>query len=501
MEFFMSTTATALYFMAFLSATHVTALVGVDAENQVVNVTLIPLVESPSYKDVKLCERIQVSGLSRLKLGSYSSARRVTLVPFPERFHRKIRVCFHKNSSLGLCQCENDSWKSMQNDMSTSVISPYEDRYIDVKFVGDLSASEPVYVTVTFAGEFQRWRLLCLAFGFVLLRLAPIVSSWVPFYYSSSMAIGVCLVVIILLFQGMKLLPTGRKNAFYLMIYGSVLGAGSFLVNQFMESVNSILVNFGISQEMHNPVAVFLLVGIILAGAGFGYWLVRKFVVSEDGTVNVGIAQFVKWGIRIIAVTSIFQSTLDTPLAVALLGSSLATYYSITSMKWLRPRGFTYSRNRSLRTRQNERANKNNKQRAEFLRRSGAMNTRGAIWNSPKSPSAWSDSPVKGMLSTSSQRGTRNRLDYYSTFHKTPSRKKFSEEEWKDFSEESTRQAIAEWASSPEVTDWIIKHSDRIQVLPDDSSDESTGSGSDSTDENVAESSSGLSFFNWHWHK
>jgi hypothetical protein len=31
--------------------------------------------------------------------------------------------------------------------------------------------------------------------------LAPIVSSWVPFYYSSSMVIGVFLVIIIVLFQ------------------------------------------------------------------------------------------------------------------------------------------------------------------------------------------------------------------------------------------------------------------------------------------------------------
>ncbi|THG16569.1 hypothetical protein TEA_028784 [Camellia sinensis var. sinensis] len=51
------------------------------------------------------------------------------------------------------------------------------------------------------AYQFQRWRLFCLAFGFVLLLLAPVVSSWVPFYYSGSMAVGVFLVIIILLFQ------------------------------------------------------------------------------------------------------------------------------------------------------------------------------------------------------------------------------------------------------------------------------------------------------------
>lgn len=53
--------------------------------------------------------------------------------------------------------------------------------------------------------------------------------------------------------------------------------------------------------------SVFVLVFIVLAGAALGYWLVRKYVISEDGGVDVGVAQFVKWAMRIIAVTFIFQ--------------------------------------------------------------------------------------------------------------------------------------------------------------------------------------------------
>ena len=88
--------------------------------------------------------------------------------------------------------------------------------------------------------------------------------------------------------------------------------------------------------------------------------------------------------------------------------------------------------------------------------------------------------------------------EYYSTFHKTPNRKRFSKKEWEDFTQESTKEAVAELASSPEFTDWVINHADRIQLLPEDSSDESVGSGSDSTDENAAESCSGLGLFKWH---
>lgn len=54
-------------------------------------------------------------------------------------------------------------------------------------------------------------------------------------------------------------------------------------------------------------VSVFLLVGIVLAGAALGYWIVRKFVISEDGSVDDGVAQFVKWAMRVVAATLIFQ--------------------------------------------------------------------------------------------------------------------------------------------------------------------------------------------------
>eukprot|EP00258_Populus_trichocarpa_P030903 XP_024446922.1 uncharacterized protein LOC7491061 isoform X2 [Populus trichocarpa] len=302
-----------------------------DPENPALDVTPSRLHGHVFSRDVFFCERVKVSGHSRWKLSSYASSFRVTLAPsavIPERLHSKIQVCFHRNASLGLCQCEKDDWRAVQKGLWRTAMSPYEERYVDVKFVGDTSGS----VSIAVDEDLQQWRLMCLAAGFVLLLLASIVSSWVPFYYSTSMAIGVFLVIIFLLFQGMKLLPTGRKNFFYLSIYGSVLGAGTFVLHQTSTLVNSILVNFGLSEEMHYPVYIFVLVGIVLAGAGLGYWMVRKFVISKDGSVDDEVAQFVKWATRIIASTFIFQSTFDTPLAMAALVSSWAICTLI--LKW-----------------------------------------------------------------------------------------------------------------------------------------------------------------------
>ncbi|KAJ9179874.1 hypothetical protein P3X46_008188 [Hevea brasiliensis] len=480
-----------LFFVILPPPTHASTVRGVDIGNPVIDV--IPSfpnrrLPSPSSKDFLYCERVKVSGRSRLEVRSYANSFRVTLAPsavIPERLHSKIQVCFHRNASLGLCHCEKDEWKSIQKGLWRSIMSPYEGRYVDVKFISEISGS----VSISVEEDFQKWRLLCLAVGFLLLLLAPIVSSWVPFYYSTSMAIGVFLLVIILLFQGMKLLPTGRKNFFYLSIYGSVLGAGTFVLHHISVLVNSILINFGLSEEMHNPVYVFVLVGIVLAGAALGYWIVRKFVISKDGSVDVGVAQFVKWAMRIIATTFILQSTLDAPLAMVSLVSLYTICFLINALRWRHPVHESYSRGGKAITKH---------KRAEFLSRSAKMSSGGKIWSSPKSSSAWSNSPVKGLLSPSAGSGTRDEQVYFSTFHKTPKRKKFTRKEWEDFTRESTQQAVAEWASSPEVATWIIENADRIQLLASDcSSEETVGSESDSTNETVDGSGKLFSLFNW----
>ncbi|CAK9319613.1 unnamed protein product [Citrullus colocynthis] len=336
-----------------LGLTSALQLTGIDLEHPAEDVFPSSL---SGASDIQ-CDRVRISGLSRLKLGSFASSFRVTAVPsvaIPERQHTKI-------------QCEDDEWKTFQKGLWSSTMSPYEVRYIDVKVISATPLSGPV--TIAIEEDFQQWRLLCLALGFMLLLLAPVVSSWVPFYYSSSMAIGIFLVVLIILFQGMKLLPTGRKNVFYLTVYGSVLGAGSYLVHHFAMLVNSILLSFGLKEEMHNPVAIFLLLGIVLSGAALGYWIVRKFVISEDGNVDVGVAQFVKWAMRIIGAMSIFQSTPDAPLALGAFVCCWAVCYLISSLKRRGTMNQSYSGSGSPWNRQNKQI-AGKRIRPEFLSRS-----------------------------------------------------------------------------------------------------------------------------------
>ncbi|KAG2667217.1 hypothetical protein I3760_15G102600 [Carya illinoinensis] len=72
----------------------------VDLENPAIVVFPSPLSgysTSHGSKDAYLCERVQVSGRSRLRVGSYASFLRVTLSPsvkISERLHSKTQVFF-----------------------------------------------------------------------------------------------------------------------------------------------------------------------------------------------------------------------------------------------------------------------------------------------------------------------------------------------------------------------------------------------------------------------
>ncbi|KAJ1294347.1 hypothetical protein BS78_01G139800 [Paspalum vaginatum] len=426
----------------------------------------------PSPLAGQFCERIRLSGVPRLHLDSYASQIRVRMnvsQSIPEKFHWKIEVCFHRNASLGLCQCEVSEWQGFQDGIWAAVNSPYGNKYVDVK----LADKKPARFTLSIQEEFQKWRLACLGIGFVLLFLSPIVSTWTPFYYSSSMVLGILLVILIVLFQGMKLLPMGKKSLFYLTIYGSVIGVGSYVVHYFSTLVSSILENFGLSEEMHNPVSVFLLVAMVLTGAGFGYWMVRRFILSKDGSVDAGIAQFVKWAMRVVATFFIMQSTLDPLLALVALASCWWVCSLLTATKVQKT--MTQKRKQSkVPSQQMLTQGLPNSPKVQFLSPSKTGFGR-TTSRSSATQYGWSNLSNGGLVSsTLTKRVVPNQdEDHYSTFHNIQPRK-YSKEEWEDFTQESTRKALAECTATPEFAQWVADNAHRLQVEKDDLSEEET---------------------------
>lgn len=88
------------------------------------------------------------------------------------------------------------------------------------------------------------------------------------------------------------------------------------------------LVSYQIYLHYSVQVSIFLLIGVILAGAALGYWIVRKFVISEDGGVDEGVAQFVKWAMRVVATTLILQVYLSLNFYLLQIISSMGGYYA-----------------------------------------------------------------------------------------------------------------------------------------------------------------------------
>ncbi|KAF3323039.1 hypothetical protein FCM35_KLT13028 [Carex littledalei] len=477
-----------------LSASEQTPIREVNLEEPIITFT-------PQYFGGHSCERSHISPLSRVyNIKSYASSRRVSLNisgSLPEKFHWKIEVCSHRNASMGLCECESSNWQSLHNGQWNSFISPYEKRYIDVRVKDQISTS----FSLSIQEEFHQWRLFCLGIGLMLLILAPVVSDWAPFYYSSSMALGILLVVLLVLFQGMKLLPLGRKNLFYLTIYGSVLGIGSYIAHYFSSIVSSILATFGLSEEMHNPVSVFLIVVVVLAGAALGYWVVRKFVLSADGHVDADIARFVLWAMRVIALFLILQSSLDPLLVIGALGTS---WYTSTVASHLLSSIFLREESSNggglWQPKASQKLLSPYGRQPEFLSKSSRRDYGGPIWESPCSPNSWSGRATKAQVNSATFKKKTPKCrerDYYSTYHNVPKRK-FTKREWDRFTQEQTNSALAEWATSLDVVRWISDNAHRVHVDRDSATDkDDSPTSSSGSSEELEQINKGLGLLQW----
>ncbi|GJZ75962.1 hypothetical protein Tco_0640427 [Tanacetum coccineum] len=115
-----------LLIVAFISKTTV---VNVKNHPSILRVTPAPVRGSFEY-----CERVAVEGVSRMKLGSFSKKYHVLLLPSRLEWNdEEAQVCVHRDASLGLCECEKDDWRSLENKEWMFFISPYEQMYVDVK--------------------------------------------------------------------------------------------------------------------------------------------------------------------------------------------------------------------------------------------------------------------------------------------------------------------------------------------------------------------------------
>ncbi|RWR77953.1 Transmembrane protein 194 [Cinnamomum micranthum f. kanehirae] len=427
---------------------------------------------SPGSKPGALmaCERVRIVGLPRLQnLQKYANSLKVkvnTTGTSSRALQQNAEVCFHRNASLGIGMCPEGEWEKLIKGSWARSMSPYSSRFLDIRMPGSSLES----LEVSTEEDFLLHRIIFLVLGVVMMTLAPSLSQSVVFYYSSAMAVGIILVILIVLFQGMKLLPTGRKSSLAIFMYSSIVGVGSFLLSYLSGLLRSFIVQLGVSEEIYSPVAIFLLVCLVLAGAWLGFWGVRKLVLTEDGSVDINIAQFVEWSIRIFAAAMILQSSVDSLLAtVALLCGII---FSSITRRIGKSRFIRHPFKHLLRAARNLKYLIDNSVHGDSgleymheIRRSKSELQR------PRSKpySLASCSSVPGSKKASPYQPS-DADAYYSTFHETPERKRFSKEEWENFTKESTKKALEGLVSSPDFTQWAVANAERITLTPTDDS-------------------------------
>ncbi|XP_022775097.1 uncharacterized protein LOC111317047 isoform X2 [Durio zibethinus] len=417
--------------------------------------------ESPGLKPGTraICERVHIDGLSRFRnLKKFAHSVKVKVSQGNSTLRRlNVEVCFHRNASLGIGMCPQGKWEKLSKGLWVKSMSTFDHKLLDIRITS--SSTQTLEVSIEE--------------GIVLLSLAPALSQSLVFYYGSAMAVGVILVVLIVLFQGMKLLPTGRKSSLAIFIYSSMVGLGSFLLHYLPRLLHSILSEMGISEDMYNPLAIFLLGFVVLAGAWLGFWVVRKLVLTEDGSIDVSTSHFVAWSIRLFAGIMILQSSEDLLLAGEALLSGMmlsSVLRKVTRFRFLRrvyKKLFKLVKVIGRNTQILDLSPDKYSHDEHIYKRPEDYNF--LKQRSKHFPLASCNTPVQGITGMSSSQ--LSHMDSYpSTFHNTPERRKFSEGKWEKFTRDSTKRAVEELVSSPDFRKWAAANAERITVTPRNSS-------------------------------
>ncbi|KAL8143213.1 hypothetical protein V2J09_016245 [Rumex salicifolius] len=431
--------------ISVIFADELTLVVGNSTALQIV--PGVPVMNSPGSKSGLIvgAERVHIHGLSRVKSVqkfSHSFKVKVTIVNSTIR-QPVIEVCFHRNVSLGIAMCPQGQWEKLSKGSWVWTMSPYDHKLLDIRMAG---TPQPLEISIT--EEFFAYRLVFLVFGTLLLMFAPSWSKSLVFYYSSAMGVGIILVILMVLFQGMKLIPTGRHSSFLIVIYSSLVGAGSFFLTYLPKLLHTLLAEIGIAEDVFNPLAIFLFLFIALAGAWLGFWAVRKLVLAEDGTIDASVCQFVEWAIRVVAAFMVLQCSLDPLLAAG------AFLLSILISSVLH----RATRLRSIRHIFKKLLGKSKNSQQKYVNHSSPSIDTHRNYNDRVHGSGVPSSEDAFQLSDSE--------NFYSTFHEVPRRKEFNKDEWDNFTRNSTKKALQELVSSPDFNRWAVANAERITLSP-----------------------------------
>ncbi|KAK1422606.1 hypothetical protein QVD17_17891 [Tagetes erecta] len=148
---------------------HQTKTYDIDVTNPKLNIT-----PAPVHGTFEYCSRVSLNVVT-----NNDKTYQIMVVPSKSilpSWHSMVHICFHRNDSTELCQCEKDNWRSIQDGSWSAVMPPYEQRVVDLKFVARVPSG---FVTITLdeVSPTHRWRYGLLAGAIALLIMVVFIAE------------------------------------------------------------------------------------------------------------------------------------------------------------------------------------------------------------------------------------------------------------------------------------------------------------------------------------
>ncbi|CAL9227719.1 unnamed protein product [Arabidopsis halleri] len=220
--------------------------------------------------------------------------------------------------------CPDDQWEKVSNGSWFQTMSLFDHKILDIR----ISSSSKVTMKVSTVEEWFMIRIVFLILGTVLLSSANSLSRSVAFYYTCVLTVGSFLGVLLILFQGLKRLPTGLGSSALFLYSSVVVGLGGICFRYVPDLFQSMLILMEFDEGIPGHVAFVLWLHLHSAGLWLGLFTVKRFVLDKDGSIDVSTSNFVSWSVWTSAAVLIFQSSMDHLLG----GEALISIIVMTSM-------------------------------------------------------------------------------------------------------------------------------------------------------------------------
>ncbi|XP_075100429.1 uncharacterized protein LOC107801505 [Nicotiana tabacum] len=260
------------------------------------------------------------------------------------------------------------------------------------------------------------YHVIFLVLGILLITLASFLSKSLGFYYGSAMAVGSLIFLVILLFQ---------------------VGVGSFFLRYVSQLLRSILNEIGIGEDMYNPIfansAVFPRNSWSLVGKGsLGAMSSLDLLLVLEALIC---------GVLILLVLR----RLFRPKYVLRFCKRRTFAFAVTS--YFHTAVFMQSRNLL---------------QIDTLYLWRCQDSYTSLIKGHMVPGLPREIEMTQSVEPSSLLSETDTFDF--TFHNTSERKKLSKDEWNKLARDTTKKAMEELVSSPDLSKWVVAHADRITL-------------------------------------